>query len=369
MGSEEPITLLACGDVGPIFEPVSKLTELVRPALAGAEIRFAQVERVYSERGALQLHGGGTHSRLKPSMASVFKDCGFNVLSVASNHAMDWGYEALSDTMELLRAQGAQVIGAGRNLEEAAQPAFIECRGVRIAVLAFCSILNEGYAAGRDTPGVAPLRAHTYYAPFDYQAGVPPQVVTIPYADDLRHMCESIRAAKSNADVVVVSQHWGVHFIPRMIADYQPVAARAAFEAGADLIVGHHAHVPKAIGVYEGKVCFFSLSNFIMSAPARSAQNAVAFERRYATRLDPEYPNLPYGEGARHSLIAKALISGGRIEKVSFLPVLIDKQLRPEILRGADPRFKESLAYMEWASQDIPHRFQVAGDEVLVGSA
>ena len=69
------VVLLGCGDVGPIHEPMAQYGELVRDTLAGADIRFAQVERVYSERGELQPHGGA-HGRLPPHMASVLTDCG-----------------------------------------------------------------------------------------------------------------------------------------------------------------------------------------------------------------------------------------------------------------------------------------------------
>ena len=102
---------------------------------------------MYSERGALQVHSGGAHSRVKPHMASIFSDCGFDVVSVASNHAMDWGPDALLDTIELLREQGIKTVGAGRNLAEAREPAFIERNGIRVAFLAYCSVLHEGYAA------------------------------------------------------------------------------------------------------------------------------------------------------------------------------------------------------------------------------
>src|SRR5438045_5398076 len=131
----EAVVLLGCGDVGPIHEPMAQYSELVRDTLAGADIRFAQVERVYSERGELQPHGGA-HGRLPPHMASVITDCGFNVVSVAGNHAMDWGPEPLLDTVDLLRAKGIQAIGAGRNLAEARQPALIDAKGLRVAMLA-----------------------------------------------------------------------------------------------------------------------------------------------------------------------------------------------------------------------------------------
>jgi len=362
----EIVTLMGCGDVGPIHEPAGAYSELAKPVLAGADIRFAQVERVYSERGALQVHSGGGHSRVKPHMASVFTDCGFDVVSVASNHAMDWGADALLDTVALLRDQGLRVIGAGRNLAEARAPAVIEKNGVKTAFLAYCSILHEGYAAGPDRAGIAPLRARTYYEAFDYQAGVPPRVVTVPYEEDLAAMVEDIKAAKASADAVVVSLHWGIHFIPKTIADYQVTAANAAFKAGADLILGHHAHAPKAIGMHQGRACFYSLSNFIMSSTAKSPEKAAAFEKRYGVVLDPEYPHLSYGTDAKRSLIAKAVLGRDGVRRVSFLPVLIDKRLRPEVLRNGDPRFDDAVQFMEWVSEDFDHRFTVEGDEVVV---
>ena len=360
------LVLMGCGDVGPLHEPIDRYGMLARPTLATADVRFAQVERVYSERGTLQLHSGGHHSRLPPHMAQVFTDCGFDVVSLASNHAMDWGEDALLDTLAWFRDRGIRTVGAGATLEEARRPALIERNGVRVAFLAYCSVLHDGYPAGPRKAGIAPLRAHTYYEAFDYQAGVPPRVVTIPYEDDLTAMVDDIRAARKEAHAVVVSLHWGVHFIPRVIADYQPAVARAAFEAGADLILGHHAHAPKAIGVHGGKVCFYSLSNFIMSSTAKTPEQAATFSRRYGVELDPEYPHLAYGRDARRSLIAKVVLSPEGVRQVSFLPVLIDRELRPEVLRAGDARFQDALQFMESVSEAFEHRFTVAGDEILV---
>ncbi len=165
---------------------------------------------------------------------------------------------------------------------------------------------------------------------------------------------------------MVLSLHWGIHFIPRMIADYQVIVANAAFKAGADLILGHHAHTPKAIGVHQGKACFYSLSNFIMSSTAKTPAKAAEFEKQYGVTLDPDYPHLSYGTDAKRSLIAKAVLSRDGVKRVSFLPVLIDKQLRPEVLRKGDARFDDALRFMEWVSEGIDHRFTVEGDEVVV---
>lgn len=368
MSINNSVVLLGVGDVGPVHEPMDQYSTLARPVLAAGDIRFGQCERVYSERGALQLHSGGAHSRVKPQLASIFTDCGFDVVSVASNHAMDWGGDALLDTIDLMESKGIKTVGAGRNLEEARRPAIIEKNGVRIAFLAYCSILNEGYAAGPNKVGVAPLRAHTYYQSIDYQAGVPPKVVTVPFEEDLDGMVSDIAAAKSKADAVVVSLHWGVHFVPRLIAQYQPTAAKAAFAAGADLILGHHAHAPKAIGVHGGKTCFYSLSNFIMSSSAKNAAAGEAFEKKYGVKLDPDYPHLPYGEDGKRSLIAKAVITKAGVQKTSFLPVQIDKQLRPEVLKRGDPRFDDAVRFMNWASDEFKTRLTVDGDEVMISS-
>lgn len=360
----EAVVLLGCGDVGPIHEPMAAYSELVRGTLADADIRFAQVERVYSDRGTLQPHGGG-HGRLPPHMASVITDCGFNVVSLAGNHAMDWGPEPLLDTVELLRGKGIQTIGAGRNLAEARQPAVIEAKGLRVALLAYCSVLHEGYAAGPDSPGVAPMRATARFEAVDYQPGVPPRVITMPDEQDLANLLSDVRAAKEKADAVVLSLHWGVHFVPRVIADYQRTVAQAAFAAGADLILGHHAHVPKAIEVFGGKTCFYSLSNFIMTSDPKVTGGAQDFERNYGVPLDPAYPLMPYGVDGKRSLVAKAVISKDGV-RTSFLPALIDTQLRPEILHAGDPRFDDAVQYMDWASEGFAHRFTVAADEVMI---
>jgi len=360
------VVILGCGDVGPVHEPISRYSELVKPTLAAADIRFAQVERVYSERGALQLHSGGAHSRVKPHMAGIFKDCGFDVVSLASNHAMDWGADALLDTIALLRDQGIRVAGAGRDLAEARAPAVVEAKGIRVAFLAYCSILNKGYWATATTPGIAPLRVHTYYEAFDYQPGIPPKVVTVPYEEDLTALLDDVRNARKLADVVVLSLHWGIHFIPKLVADYQPHVAHAAFEAGADVILGHHAHTPKAIGVHAGKVCFYSLSNFIMSSTAKSVEQAREFEHRYGVKLDPDYPHLPYGEDAKRSLIAKVVAGRAGVERVSFLPVLIDQQLRPEPLPRSDARFIEAVSFMRSVSKGFGAKLVPGADEVSV---
>ena len=122
--------------------------------------------------------------------------------------------------------------------------------------------------------------------------------------------------------------------------------------------------------MYKGKAIFYSLSNFCMTKPSASAKwNEAPWVHgalRNHTDQDPEYPLLPYGKDARKTLMAKAILSKKGVEQVSFVPMMIDKQYRPEVLSRGDSRFDEIVNYMDWASEGFDHRFAVHGDEVVV---
>jgi poly-gamma-glutamate synthesis protein (capsule biosynthesis protein) len=374
----DQVVVMGCGDIGPPREPTAQYAELAKSTLDTADIRFGQCERVYSERGARQVHDTvSPEARLKPVMADVFSDCGFDVVSVASNHAMDWGEEPLLDTVALFRAKGIRTIGGGATVEAAREPAIFEKNGVRVAFLGYCSTLPDGYGAGashhdiaqkKDKIGVAPLRVHTYYEAVDLQhgPGMPPRIVTIPSEPDVAAMVADIKKAKQQAHVVVMSVHWGLTHIPRQIQDYQPVLAQAAFDAGADMILGHHSHVAQAVAMFKGKPCFYGLSSFIFRSMPRSVAKRLPNPEDvyYRVKADPDNP-----PNLARSLIAKAVFTRDGIKRISFLPVLIDDKIRPEVLHRGDPRFDDAVNYMEWVSQGHDHKFTVEGDEVVVTGA
>ena len=183
-------------------------------------------------------------------------------------------------------------------------------------------------------------------------------------------LVEDIAALRKQVDVVVLAFHSGVIRLPRVIADYQVTVAHAAIDAGADLVVGHAPHIPKAVEVYKGKVIFYSLGVFAMTKTfAAPSWSEPAWEHgsvRNHTDLDPDYPLMPYGKATTLGLLAKAQFTTQGIQRVSFLPMKIDNKYRPEVLRNGDMRFAEILAYMEWVSEDMTHQFKVDGDEVVV---
>jgi poly-gamma-glutamate synthesis protein (capsule biosynthesis protein) len=361
------VVVMGCGDVGPYHEPVDVYPVLAKPTLAAADLRFAHAEKVYSDRGVMQTHSDGHYTRQPPRFAALLADCGFDVVSVAGNKAMDWGAEAMLDMIELLNSMGIQTVGGGRNEEEARRPVIFHRNGVRVAFLAYCSVLREGYAATKHSAGTAPMRVDTFYKPQDWQPGTPPRVITIPWERDLEAMCLDIESTKKMADAVIVSMHWGIHNIPRVLADYQRVVARAAIKAGADSIFGHHPHIPKGIEVIDGKACFYSLSHFIWTQ--RELSNQVPGHEgghRHGVEHDPDYPLLPMGPDAMKSMIARAVVSKAGVDRVGFLPVRIDTKYRPEVLLHDDPRFTAAVEHMDWCSEGLAHRFTVDGDEVVV---
>jgi len=366
------VTLMTGGDIGPVYEPTEEFAELISPLLQQADIRLGQCEHTYSERGEIPHYAygpGGQHSRLHPKMAGVWDAAGIDIVSLASNHAMDWGPDALLDSIDLFRSMGKIVIGAGRDGEEARKPAIVEKNGVKIAILAYCSVLRDGQAAGKNKSGVSPMRAHTHFAAEEFQPGSPPRVISTPHEDDLEALKEDVRKAKQQADVVIVTIHWGMRIVAKTICTYQPPIAHAAIDAGADLILGHHAHSIKAIEVYKGKVCFYSIGNFMTTGSPKTSPNSYDWNVVWH-RIDKEClaPNGRYffPTHCRMTMVPKIIMSKKGVERVSFYPAYINPRAQPYQIKSNDQKFSEILEFTEWVSDQVPHKFRVEGDEIVV---
>ena len=370
VSDEATLTLLAGGDIGPTIQPVARLVELVAPVLDEVDFRFGQCERTYSHRGFFpdwMTVPTGQWSRVAPEYAEIYRAARTDVVSLASNHALDWSYEALFDTLDLLRGWGIQVIGAGRDGSEARRPAVLEKDGVRVAVLAYCSVLRDGQAATDHGPGVAPMRARTWYEPIDFQPGSPPKVRTRVLAEDLAAAQADIRAAREQADAVVVSLHWGIRHVPKVLCEYQEPVAHGLIDAGADVIVGHHPHVPKAVEEYGGGLCFYSIGNFLTTGNVshREYPNARWGVYWYDSQ-DGEDSLFGFPRHCRQALLPKLTFSRRGLERASVVPIYINKLAQPEPLLRDDPRFTEALDQLEYVSDQHPHTFVAVGDEIVV---
>jgi poly-gamma-glutamate synthesis protein (capsule biosynthesis protein) len=154
---------------------------------------------------------------------------GFDVMSFANNHHLDAGYDAFLATMDHLGAHGIATCGAGKDLAAAREPAVVERGGTRVAFLGYSAILFHGYEAGPDKPGCVPLRVATQYAMAEVeQPGCAARVHTYVEHTSLDMLREDVARARERADVVVVTPHWGLHFTPVVVADYESEWAHAS---------------------------------------------------------------------------------------------------------------------------------------------
>ena len=387
MTTENTVILVAVGDVGPKRAHAEEVFDLTRAILRGADITFGQLESNLSLRGTQQLHMG-LGSIAHPRVGEALAGAGFDVMSFASNHSLDYSEEALLDTLDVMQRNKIEVIGAGRDIFEARRPAIFERKNTRVGFLAYCSVVPKGFDARNNKSGVAPVRASTAYEQADWQPGTPPRIVTKAFPDDLEAMVGDIRSLRQQVDVLVVSMHWGVHFVPSIIAGYQYEVGHAAIDAGADIIIGTHAHILKGIEVYRGKAIFFSLCNFCMDLPIAgpvATAMAAAMQRpvitdvkidrqnycqigHYAWEVDPEYPTYAFPADSRKSILVKCQIRDKKLSSVSFLPLWISKNGRPTPLPQSDPRSDEVLNYMKWLCKDqrLNTGFVREGDEIRV---
>src|SRR5262249_9084649 len=182
---QDPITLLAVGDISPNRNDPPSIFRGCRDVLHSADIVFGQLEAAMSDRGAPAFTPGVPSKLAAKNVAALTeKGAGFDIMSFASNHAVDYGYDAFTDTLDALKKNNIAVAGAGMNIAQARKPAIIERNGTRVGFLAYLSIVFPGLIAEEDRPGCASLRASHYYKQMDFQPGTPPLIVTELYPED-----------------------------------------------------------------------------------------------------------------------------------------------------------------------------------------
>lgn len=369
-------TILATGDLAPDRDNPDECFEATRAVLSAADITFGQLETSFASQGTR--FPQARHAVLcDPVGAEAVGRAGYDVISCAGNHCLDWGPVALSETISNLNASGVKVIGAGPDIQAARKPAtFTLGDGTKVAILAYCSILPQDYWATETRPGCAPMRAHTLYEQIEHdQPGTPARILTYAHRDDLSDMVKDIRRAKENADIVIVSQHWGIHFVRATIADYQREVARAAILAGADAIIGHHAHILKGMEFIEGKPVFHSLCNFACDLRMDEEHaNRKSFKeiQKLAENWEPDFGSLyNFPPASRLSMIARLEVSEGQVTNVGFLPLFIGRDAVPRIQSADDAAFQEVLDYMRAVTEeaDLNGRYEANGNIIEARAA
>jgi poly-gamma-glutamate capsule biosynthesis protein CapA/YwtB (metallophosphatase superfamily) len=198
-------------------------------SIVNLEAPLSDIGLPVNKSGAV-FKGGKKHARgLAP----------FDAVTLANNHVFDFGVAAFDETIKALESMNIKWTGAGKNLDQAASPLIMEKNGLKIAVVNF----SEGEdltAATMDKPGVMGW--------------------------DLPRMEATVASLRKQADCIMVIAHCGIEYIP-----FPPPYVAKAFErmvdAGADIVIGHHPHVPQGVQFYKDVPIFYSLGNFVFYQP------------------------------------------------------------------------------------------------------
>lgn len=205
-----------------------------------SDIFMANEEFPFSSRGTAAEDKQFTF-QLLPKNVSIFQELGIDIVTLANNHTLDFGTEALVDTCDTLDQAGIYHVGAGKNLEEAKQPVVLTAKGKRIGFLGASRVIP---VASWNATAAAPGLLTTY---------------------DPTLLLEEIRTLKETCDYVVVYVHWGIERNERPEA-YQRSLGQQYIDSGADLVIGSHPHVLQGIEYYKGKPIVYSLGNFIFGS-------------------------------------------------------------------------------------------------------
>lgn len=243
----------------------------VKDMLSTADLTCGNLECAVGTTGT-PVPGKTWTFRAAPKSLEGLKAAGFDVVSFANNHALDYGAECLLEGVELVRNAGIGAIGAGANDKAARQPYILEKNGLKVGILATTVVWpDESWVASKDSPGLATDGWNWY-----------PGIVA------------SIKELSLSVDVVVVVVHWGEERATEPVDWIMPIA-KAMKDAGAHAVIGSHPHVLEGI-YYDGrKVTAYSLGNFVFS-----------------TR--PDIPACQVG------VILNLTVSKGKVEDVTVIP-------------------------------------------------
>ncbi len=206
----------------------------MRKLLTKADLAIANFENPAPDN--FRYHTFGTVFSADPKLIAGLADAGIDWVGIANNHIRDAGGAGILQTIANLKDHGIAASGAGKNLAAARKPAILTAGGVKVALLAYDTIAKS-YGATADRAGSAQMSASALKA-------------------------DVAAARKAGAQVVIVFPHWGTEYDPTPFGGQQNLA-HIAIDAGADMVIGNHAHWAGAMEVYEGRPIWYALGNFV----------------------------------------------------------------------------------------------------------
>ena len=251
--------------------------------LEQADIAIGNLETPLTDRGEPVVEKTYLFRNPPDKVAPALKQAGFDIVSLANNHSMDYGRQGMQDTLLALQQNQIRYHGAGENLAAARKPVIFDLdNGQRVAFLAYSNTFPEEFWAGKDKPGTA----------FGHERYV---------KEDVAQLVEQ------DIDVIVVSFHWGQERNTEL-RPYQPMLAHTAIDAGADLVIGHHPHILQAVESYKQGLILYSLGNYTFTT---------------------------FSNAVQHSVVANVQFEQGRFKRLELTPININNfqvQAQPQLL-------------------------------------
>ena len=222
----------------------------VSPLLSNADIVIGNLEGPLTPicNDSMELDKEYVFRSPAEKVAPALKDAGFNLLSLANNHILDYGVQGMNDTINALSEHSINHVGAGNNSALARTGNLINTPNGKFGFLSYSLTFPESFWATDNSPGTA----------FGHE----------------KQITNDIKRLKKQADGVIVSFHWGREKTTEL-RPYQPKLARAAIDAGASVVLGHHPHILQAIEQYKDGLIMYSLGNFVFGSYSKDAKTSV----------------------------------------------------------------------------------------------
>lgn len=333
------LSILCTGDVIlDVPQPAHWLSGIA-PALQAADLVVGHLEVPHTH--SREEHGSDVPAPgADPAALAALREAGFAAMTLAGNHIADCGAAGIADTLAGLQQQGIAHCGAGPDLAAARRPALLHGKGRSVAVLSYNCVGPETAWAGAQRAGCAYLPVATV----DGAPVAPTSRFGAARAECLDLLREDIAVARASAQLVIVALHKGIVHTPAVIAPYERQLAHMAINAGADVVLGHHAHIVRGIEIYGGKPIFHGLGNGCVvttaldpgqAHPARAAW-AQRRKQLFGFEPDPAYTLAPFHPEAVNAFMARLVWQADGSIDFGIVPVHVDAPGRPRLAEAAE---------------------------------
>jgi poly-gamma-glutamate synthesis protein (capsule biosynthesis protein) len=353
------VTLLLTGDLVLDVADADHWLSGIAPAIQLADVAIGHLEVPHTARGD-ELAGDVPAPGAPPENLDALYRAGFDAVTLGGNHIADCGAVGIADTIAGLERLGIAHTGAGRNLEVARAPALLAARGRRIALLSYNCVGPEAAWATPDRAGCNYLRI------LAADGGPVKPTAALERVDPraLEQLAADITAARRDAELVIVALHKGIVHTPARLAPYERALSEAAIDAGADVVVGHHAHILRGIELYRGRPIFHGIGNGCVVthalSPAQDHPARAEWARRrrelFGFEPDPRYTLAPFHPEAVHAVLGWLVWRADGSLETAVRPVHVEPPGRPVCVDGV--RGREVIDYLDriGAAANLPPR-------------